>query len=136
MKSYSDIRLDNERLKLELAHIIQVKDTYEAKFRETNIQLLGFQSEQGRGLESCSEDTDLLRQKLDELTADKASVETEFEQVQGRVNRLEQLLQGKKEAEGRLTEELSKAKERLKETEPFTEDRLSKISPIFPNECR
>jgi hypothetical protein len=41
MKSYSDIRLDNERLKLELAHIIQIKDTYEAKFRETNIQLLG-----------------------------------------------------------------------------------------------
>jgi hypothetical protein len=116
MKSYSDIRVDNERLKLELAHIRQVKDTYEAKFRETKVQLLGLQSEQG-GLEGNTEDFDLLRQKLDEVTADKASVEAELVEEQGKVKRLEQLLVGKQEAEGRLSEELSKARERIAKIE-------------------
>lgn len=109
MKDFSAIRVENERLKLELMHSNQVKDAYEAKFREAKVELLSLQSGESFD-DGPTEDVRILRQQLEQSQLDHSRTINELEAERVQVCRLEKIIKDRDTTESQSAKELSEAR--------------------------
>jgi hypothetical protein len=106
-QDYSSLRMENERLHLELTHSNQVKQAYEEKYREAKVELLGLQAEEASN--EVSRDGFETQKKHPEGQEARLRHAKDLEKEHEKTAKLEMLLREKEAGERMLGKELNDA---------------------------
>jgi hypothetical protein len=107
-QDYSNLRMENERLHLELTHSNQVKQAYEEKYREAKVELLGLQTQETSN-EVSREGFETQKKHADEWQDARLRHAKELEKERDKTAKLEMQLREKEAGERKLGKELSDA---------------------------